>query len=763
MLSVFLVVAFQSPAKLSLHPLADRVVMLHYDEGDVLHHGHGQKKADDVVRIDALDPNLADRPESYRIVSADDPAFRAPKAPAKVFRKSKGTDFAWYVDKWENNRAVNTRPDHTKEHWLYLVLDRPLSPGKTYTASLAGKTATLLYRPTESRSEAVHVNLLGYSPEAPERYAYVYHWMGSGGGLDPKPLEGRPFSVIEVGTGRKRFEGKLAFRGGPENQETFHVSDSPPHGNFLKAGVLEADLSAFSEPGKYVVSVEGVGCSWPFEIRPDVLREAYTATARALYHNRSGIELKKPFADFPRPAPHHPKLTPGFVGKLKYTTVPYQDWGSEGGDKAKLEAGFKGDLEAWGWYQDAGDWDSYVSHLRVPTELLFAYELRPENFRDGDLNLPESGNGVPDILDEAAWLPRFCHRLRQELLRKKWGTGGIGLRVAGDAFGSDLGPTELGRGSHEDTDRIWAASGEDAVSTFRYAAVAAHLQHALNLAKAKDPQGVDWLKEARESYAWALRNQRAKDEGELKPIRAYAAAALFRLTGEKPYEDRLRLDTADVKANSETWESGVWGPGVYALTDRTRDPELLARLNGAVLHTADQSALVTGNKRLLRWGGLWSFPMLVGQQTTPWMLEAMIGWGVARKEGDEARAKRTLARLYTTADYFLGTNALNQTWITGVGERFPDEIFHLDAWYVYGGKYPKGYIPYSPWRKEKDWGQGPWDQHWADQTVFPKIDEWPGNERWFSNRNSPMGSEFTVHQNIGPAAAFYGFLGGKAK
>ena len=73
------------------------------------------------------------RLESFKILSTDDPAYREGKSPISIGRKSKGTDFAWFTDKWENGRAVNTRPDHTKEHWLYLELPSPLRPGKTYT------------------------------------------------------------------------------------------------------------------------------------------------------------------------------------------------------------------------------------------------------------------------------------------------------------------------------------------------------------------------------------------------------------------------------------------------------------------------------------------------------------------------------------------------------------------------------------------------------------------------------------------------------
>jgi hypothetical protein len=41
----------------------------------------------------------------------------------------------------------------------------------------------------------------------------------------------------------------------------------------------------------------------------------------------------------------------------------------------------------------------------------------------------------------------------------------------------------------------------------------------------------------------------------------------------------------------------------------------------------------------------------------------------------------------------MGTNALNQTWITDVGPRHPTQIFHMDAWYNGKGKFHPGLIP----------------------------------------------------------------------
>jgi endoglucanase len=745
--------------------------MIHFRDGHVIHHQRGQSRSDEKVVVDPLDTAAASTVSSYSISSPDDAGYAQERSPAQIGRKSKGTDFAWFVDKWENGHAVNTRPDHAKEHWVYLFLPEAMKRGDTYTIrtkSLAsnGGQWKILFDEANTRSEAVHVNLLGHVPGAPQKFGYVYHWIGDKGGLDLKPYEGRTFHLIDQVKGRVAFSGELAFRMPATQQETFHKGDSPPDGSFLKADVYECDFSAFRQPGKYVLSVEGVGCSFPFSIAADIYREPYRIMARGLYHNRSGIALEKPFTEFTRPAPHNPKLTPGFAGKLIYTTVRFTEWGSEGGDAERLLANSKGPIESAGWYQDAGDWDSYYSHLRVAQELLLAYEMVPGNFPDSELNIPESNNGVPDILDEAAWLPRFCYRLRHELIDKHYGTGGLGLRIAGDAFGEDEkrlpDGRRVGQGSWEDVDRTWAASGEDPWSTYRYAGAAAHLAFCLNLAHAKDPEGIDWEREAAEAYAWAQENTRPGDEKvgpALREPRAYAAAALFRLTGDKAYERQFAADTADISANTALWDDRQYGPEVYVLGGGKAQPDLslYQTMRGAVLATADAIALEAPSKRALRWGGNWYMPMLVGQQTTPLILQAAAGYAITR-DAEPDKAQRYLAALYTTCDYFLGCNALNMTWVTGLGPRHPRQVFHMDAWYNGTGEFHPGIIPYGPWRKEKDEGQGPWDAAWPHKTVYPPIDSWPGNERWFDNRCSPMNSEFTIHQNTAPAAAVFGFL-----
>ncbi len=220
--------AAAAPEMVEVLPLCDRVLMLHFDEGHVVHHRRGTPRSDEQVIASPLDIAAASRPTTYRVRSADDPAYKIARPPVTVGRKSKGTDFAWFVDRWENGHAVNTRPDHAKEHWLYLELPAPLRLGKTYTVSTSalaanGREWTFVFSPAKMRSEAVHVNVLGYVPAAPRKYAYIYHWMGDRGSLDVRSYVGRTFRLIDEATGATSFTGKLAFRAGQS------AGDSPQY------------------------------------------------------------------------------------------------------------------------------------------------------------------------------------------------------------------------------------------------------------------------------------------------------------------------------------------------------------------------------------------------------------------------------------------------------------------------------------------------------------------------------------------------------
>lgn len=749
-------------------PLNETIIMIHVKEGHVVHQKLGERRKDgERVELTQLDVVAAVNPEKWNVSCKSDNKFAKNVKPIKIGRKSKGTEFAFMMQGWDQKegRAVNKDPDHAKEHWLYLVLPQAMKSGCIYRVDGTGVPGIGVreckYEPRASRSEAIHVNLIGYVSDVTAKYAYIYHWGGDIGSVDFGFANGKKFQIIDQKNGAIAYEGVVSFRS-PFNQvETGQMQDTP-NGNFLNADVWECDFGGFTRPGTYVVSVDGIGCSFPFEIGADVYRKAFVTTCRGLYHNRSGIALVKPFTQFVRPAPHNVLLTPGFKGKLLYTTSRWMDWKNQDADavdRPAIEEGIKGPLEVSGWYQDAGDWDSYPSHTNVASTLCFSYETAPMNFSDGELNIPEGGNGVPDILDEAAWLPRFCYRLRHELISKGWGTGGLGLRICGDHFGGDLRADGTTKASWQDIDRKWIVSGEDPVSTFRYAGVAAHLAHCLALAGVKDPENVDWETEASESYAWAIRRSLPKDEDVVRSQRVYAAAGLFRLTGDPDYERQVDADTNGFKPNEDLQRDRAYGPWVYLLGGGkgVARPDLIQRLKTCVMNSCERVAITTSERRGLRWGGYWHMPMLVGQQTTPTILEGMIGHALTKTDNPE-KAKAFRSAVATTCDYVLGTNALNQTWVTGLGVRHVREVFHMDAWYNGLGQVHPGIVPYGPWRTDGGVGKGPWDNSWSNSTVYPTIKNWPGNECYFENRNCPLSAEFTIHQTTCYAASVFGWM-----
>src|SRR4051812_44484191 len=133
--SLLLLCSFAAPPPASdlveVTPLSNKIVLLHFDDGYVIHHKRGQKRQDEQVVNNPLDTARASSPGTYKITSTDDPAYKAGRLPQAVGRKSKGMDFAWFVDRWVDGHAVNDRPDHTKEHWVYLFLPEPMTNGKS--------------------------------------------------------------------------------------------------------------------------------------------------------------------------------------------------------------------------------------------------------------------------------------------------------------------------------------------------------------------------------------------------------------------------------------------------------------------------------------------------------------------------------------------------------------------------------------------------------------------------------------------------------
>lgn len=157
------------------------------------------------------------------------------------------------------------------------------------------------------------------------------------------------------------------------------------------------DFSEFDTPGSYyVLDVTNNTKSFEFEIREDIYNEILKQAMRSYFYQRSGFEKALPYADadWTDAASH--------IG-------PLQDKECRSYDDANNPSTEK-DVHG-GWY-DAGDLNKYTPWTASYVfNLLQAYRERPEAWAD-DYNIPESGNGIPDVIDEAKWGIEHLRRLQ---------------------------------------------------------------------------------------------------------------------------------------------------------------------------------------------------------------------------------------------------------------------------------------------------------------------------------------------------------------
>jgi endoglucanase len=144
------------------------------------------------------------------------------------------------------------------------------------------------------------------------------------------------------------------------------------------------DFSSVTDPGSYYVFDPANNvASHPFEVNDCAYLQAFHQAARVFFYQRCGLPKAQPYtpAAWADGACH--------VGALQDTDCrSYSD----------LSQATSKDLSG-GWH-DAGDYNKYVNFtFEAVGDLLHAYAERPEVWTD-DFNLPESGNGLPDLLDE---------------------------------------------------------------------------------------------------------------------------------------------------------------------------------------------------------------------------------------------------------------------------------------------------------------------------------------------------------------------------
>ena len=303
--------------------------------------------------------------------------------------------------------GVDQELDQVRElvHDFVVTLPSPLQAGADYR--IAGPElapADLSFDPDANLSPAVRVNQVGFAPGDELKAAYLAGWFDGIGRSALDSSDQQSFRVVDVAT------GEVAARG---NGRLRPADNEMGRGDLTGSPVIELDFSQLTRSGRYRVCVDAIGCSYEFDIEADVWLRLTSTVSRAMYHQRSGTALGPPYTSVVRPRPNHPD-DGATVLATDYSLLQAQTETSN--TDFELLAELRTDElvdSAWGGHFDAGDWDRRINHIwyaRNAAQLVMAF---PETFGERALNIPESGDQVPDLLDEALWTVDLYRRMQR--------------------------------------------------------------------------------------------------------------------------------------------------------------------------------------------------------------------------------------------------------------------------------------------------------------------------------------------------------------
>ncbi|MFY1636491.1 glycoside hydrolase family 9 protein [Solwaraspora sp. WMMB335] len=500
------------------------------------------------------------------------------------------------------------------------------------------------------RGPAVKVNQHGYLPDGPKRATVVTD------ATAPLQWALRPSTGGTVATGTTTpagFDGSAA------------------------AAVHTIDFSGFSATGRFQLVVGGQA-SHPFDIRSDLYASLRTDSMRLFYTNRSGIAIDGGIAGaaYARPAGHVAASPGGGDTRVPcQTPKPYVDnWTCD----------YTLDVTG-GWY-DAGDHGKYVVNGGIATyQLLSAWERALAQGSSGPLGdstlaVPERGNGVPDILDEARWNLEFM--LTMQVPDGRPLAGMVHHKVHDESWTGppmlphqDKKKRELHRPSTAATLNLAAVAAQgarlytpyDAVFAARLRAVA---ERAYAAARANP---VLYAPQADRVGGGPYADSDVSDEY------YWAAAQLYLTTRNAGYLDAVRSSRFHTAGAAFSQNGFYWG-SVAALAQLD-----LARFGTGLTEQAQIRTWVRqAADRLISFQRAERF----GQTYTP--STGRYDWGsnasilnnqVVLATAYDLTGNRAYAdAVFEAFDYLLGRNALGQSYITGYGSN--DARNQHSRWYA---------------------------------------------------------------------------------
>ncbi len=502
--------------------------------------------------------------------------------------------------------------------------------------------ATETYKPdTGSR---VRVNQVGYLPEGPKDATVVTD--------STRPLDWR----LTNAAGAVVASGATVARGlDASSGQTVH----------------SIDFRGYNVPGTGYTLVADGETSHPFDIGADQYERLRSDALKFYYPQRSGIAIDD-------------NLRPGYGRDAGHM-------GAQANSDANVPCqpgvcDYTLNVQG-GWY-DAGDMGKYVVNGGIAAAQLMSQFERTKtaqtanagSLADGTLAIPESGNGVPDILDEARWEMDFL--LKMQVPDGEPLAGMAHHKVHDDAWTkAPMLPSEdpMNRELHPPST---AATLNLAATAAQAARVFATYDPAF-AAKSRSAAKLAWDAAMAHPAMYATdadgTGGGAYSDSDVSDEFYWAAAELYLTTGEKPFADFV---IASPHHKDAAWRERGFDWGQVSLLGRldlaTVPNELPGRdeVRHSVLQGADRY-LATLKAHP------YGLPYNPADNAYDWgsnslVLNNMVVMGTAFDvTGDEKYRDGVLQGM----DYLLGRNALNQSYVTGYGEVSSDD--QHSRWYAH--------------------------------------------------------------------------------
>jgi len=461
-----------------------------------------------------------------------------------------------------------------------------------------------------SSGGSLFVNQAGYERTMPKRFLC-------------RAAQPQPFALFDD-------HGSMIYSGTAEEGGAF-----PLAGGEYRSG----SFTAVQKNGTYSLVLQESGEKQQVLVGEGVYRMPFDASLKAFYFQRSGCTLDAKYAGKWARTAGHPD-----------TACPFHS-----------STGHEGVADVHGGWYDAGDYGKYVVPAGITVATLLAlYELFPKCVGDAT-GIPESGNGVSDLLDEARYEIEWMLRMQDE-------DGGVFFKVGTLQWDGFTMPIA--------TPGKRYIIGKSTASTLETAAV---LAMAARLYKDADRRFAHTcLKGATAAWKWAVAHPALGEPKESGGTGAYgdsrfqdeffhAASELFCTTGKGIYRSFIENNAQLNEVKGPAGWNDVGNLGVFSLCRNNAGVKGIEQLRRSLLVQADRSA-----------DAIEAHPCRIPTEQFIWGSNSyLLNHAVILSYAFRLTGKRRyLERVQDVADYIFGVNPTGYSFVTGFGKRSPQHPHH---------------------------------------------------------------------------------------